>query len=531
MSTSFSRKTALSAVISALLMPAVSYADSIKGPSSSQTPYITPTADGWDVTSLITVGDSAKEAPYRMVGIPDGLGAVAGKFNPANGEYVADKAFMTVFLNHELGSTLGVQRAHGQKGAFVSQWTVHLNSLAVTRGEDLVRKVMTWDYATNQFVDTSGTTAFNRLCSADLPEKTAFYNPRKDRGFDGLIFMNGEESGNEGRAFAHIVSGSEKGTTYELPYLGKFSWENSVAHPNAGEKTIVVGLDDSTPGQVYVYVGEKQRYGNPVVQAGLQYGKLFGVKVTGFPSETGVLSGRFSLEDVSDLALGSGAELQNQSIVRGITEFARPEDGAWDTKNPKVFYFVTTGTSSSARAVGEQSARLYKLTFDSLKNPAKGGTIEMVVDRAELDNVDLETRPTGVAMFDNMTVDGAGNVLIQEDPGGNDYAAVTWKVDPSERKRKADGTINPEFASVIFTSDRARFAPPVAPFNNDEENSGVIEVTDIVRGARWAEHYRRYYLGDMQAHYKIDAAVDLELVEGGQLYLMASPAPDHDGKK
>jgi hypothetical protein len=50
------------------------------GPQSSQTPYIVPTAAGWEVVSLITVGDSAKNVDYRMVGIPDGMGALPGKF-------------------------------------------------------------------------------------------------------------------------------------------------------------------------------------------------------------------------------------------------------------------------------------------------------------------------------------------------------------------------------------------------------------------------------------------------------------------
>jgi hypothetical protein len=115
-------------------------------------------------------------------------------------------------------------------------------------------------------------------------------------------------------------------------------------------------------------------------------------------------------------------------------------------------------------------------------------------------------------------VDDRGDVLIQEDPGNNPYIAKTWKVDPS----------NPTAAVQIFESDRSRFLTLTAPFSVDEENSGIIEVTDIVRDAKWAERYRRYYLGDMQAHY---ANPDPELVEGGQLYLMASPAPDHDGKK
>lgn len=314
---------------------------------------MTPTAEGWDVTSLITVVDPAKTVCYRMVGIPEGLGAVAGKFD-RNGQYVADDAYMTVFMNHELRDTAGAVRAHGAAGAFVSQWTVHLNSLQVKEGEDLIRSAYVWDGS--KFVQPARPVTFNRFCSGDLPGKRAFYNPPTRKGFPELIYMNGEESGAEGRAFAHIVSGDEKGTSYELPYLGKFSWENSVAHPDAGDTTIVVGLDDGAPGQLYVYVGAKQRHGNPAERAGLQYGKLYGVKVPDVPLESaGPISGSFVLEDVSDLATGSGANLLAESVACGITEFARPEDGAWDVKDAKAFYFVTTGaTLGGAR----QTARL-----------------------------------------------------------------------------------------------------------------------------------------------------------------------------
>jgi hypothetical protein len=48
------------------------------------------------------------------------------------------------------------------------------------------------------------------------------------------------------------------GTSYELPALGKASWENVLAHPGTGMRTVVVGLDDSSgpvAGQVYIYVG------------------------------------------------------------------------------------------------------------------------------------------------------------------------------------------------------------------------------------------------------------------------------------
>jgi hypothetical protein len=525
------RTNALALAVGLTLASAVANADSFTGPQSSQTPYVVPTAPGWDVTSLVTVGDSAKQSPYALVGIPDGMGAVAGKF-AENGEYVADKAFMTVFLNHEVRPGLGVPRAHGTNGAFVSQWTVHLNSLQVKWGEDLIRRVLTWDATAGAFADTTGVAQFNRFCSADLPPLTGFFNPANGKGFKGRIFMNGEESGDEGRAFGHVVTGEEKGTSYELPYLGKFSWENSVAHPDAADKTIVVGLDDSTPGQLYVYVGDKQDYGNPVERAGLQYGKLYGLKVPGLPFENaGAVNGTFSLVDLSavptyidgnpnqaglqcqlsnaipvPVARQNGLSLQCHSAANGITEFARPEDGHWDTKNARVFYWVTTGATVQGSL---QTARLYKLTFDSLSNPS-GGTIELVRDASTMLTTG-DAAGTTARSFDNITVDAAGQVIVQEDPGNTSYIAKTWKIDPVTKAYVQ-----------IFESDRERFVSGTPGFlTQDEENSGVIEVTDIVKNANWYEAGRRYYLGNMQAHYAIPG----ELVEGGQVYLMASPRP------
>jgi hypothetical protein len=499
--------------VSLALAAAAVHAQSTTGPQSSQTPYIVPTAPGWEVVSLITVGDSAKNVDYRMVGIPDGMGALPGKF-AGNGGYVADKAFMTVFLSHELGATQGVPRAHGATGAFVSQWTMHLNSKQIMQGEDLITRVMGWDNLNKQFVDATGATQFGRFCSADLPARTAFFNPASGRGFDGRIYMKGEEAGNEGRAYATVVTGDEKGTAYQLPYLGRFSWENSVAHPNAGDKTLVVGLDDSSPGQVYFYVGDKQRSGNPVEQAGLQYGKLYGVRVNNGGAhygnglvklETGAINGSFELVDMSDIvALDSGAQMQTQSTARDVTEFARPEDGHWDTKNPNVFYWVTTGRSGA-------TARLYRFTFDSIANPT-GGTVETVLDSASLVGTDGQVARS----FDNMVVDGDGNILIQEDPGGSDYIAKTWKFNP------ATGV-----AVQIFENDRKRFLPGAPNFlTRDEENSGVIEVTDIVANANWYEAGRRYYLTNTQAHYGLPG----ELVQGGQVQMIVSPKPDGAGK-
>jgi hypothetical protein len=62
--------------------------------------------------------------------------------------------------------------------------------------------------------------------------------------------MEGEEVGNDDRTFAHITSGPGGRISYELPSLGKFSWENSLASPSEQDKTVVIGTDDSTAGQL-----------------------------------------------------------------------------------------------------------------------------------------------------------------------------------------------------------------------------------------------------------------------------------------
>jgi hypothetical protein len=486
------------------------------GPDSSAEPYLIPATagSGWETLALLSVGDVDEENGYAMVGIPDGLGALPGKFQ--EGRYVADKAYMTVFMNHEIGAGGGAVRAHGQAGAFVSEWAITLNSLEVKRGNDLIHTVYKWDAAANLFVFDAAI-QFSRLCSADLPAYKAFYNPASGKGFDGRLFLNGEESGVQGRQFGHVLTGDEKGTSYELAFLGRASWENSVAHPNTGDKTIVVGLDDtSSPGgEVYVYVGNKQSTGNPVEQAGLVGGSLFGIKVTNGGSNyangavplenAGAINGSFTLMKVTDPKyVGDGSVLQTFSTNNGFTKFARPEDGAWDTRDPRVFYFVVTGGINN-----NQGARLYKLTFsfDNDGNPT-GGTIAMIVDRKDL----LPAPPANVAQFDNMTVDGDGMVIIQEDPGGNTYLARVWQVNPSAPAGQR--------AASVLIHDPARFsAGPPAGLTIDEESSGIIEVTDLVKSANWFEKGRRYFLADVQAHYAIPG----ELVEGGQLLLIASP--------
>jgi hypothetical protein len=454
----------------------------LQGPSSSQTPYVVPLADGVVVQSILTVGDQVDD--YAMVGIPDGLGA----YDNGDGTF-------TLFLNHEIPLGSGVTRDHGANSAFVSTWQIDTDTREVLTGRDLIQDVATWDPDTASYNAAAQGVVLGRLCSADLPAKSAFWNASSQQGYDGRIFMDGEETGAEGRAFAHL----ENGTSYELPRLGKFSWENSVANPLEQNRTVVVGTDDSTPGEVYVYVGKKTKSGSPVDRAGLTNGQLYGIVVDGVATEdrtTGIggPSKRFSLHNHGNVENLTGAQLQAADDAAAVTKFNRPEDGAWDPTNPDDFYFVTTDRFDTVKTgTGTQvgRSRLWRLRFDNGRDPAAGGTIELLLDGTEPHQ-----------MFDNMTVDRHGHVLIQEDPGNQTYLARIWQY-----------TIATDELKAIAQHDPARFQPGVADplLTQDEESSGIWDAEEVL-GPGW-------FLLDVQAHYSTTA----ELVEGGQLLALWNP--------
>jgi hypothetical protein len=179
-----------------------------QGPSSSQTPYVVPLADGVETRSILSVGDDV--GGYRLVGVPDGLGVLG----------TGDGAFR-LFVNHELFPDVGIGRAHGGTGgAFVSDYTIDAATFEVRKGADLADEAWFWNDVDDLYEQRTGSAAnFSRFCSADLAAKSAFWDPATRTGYNGRIFMTGEEVA-EGRAFAHLVTGREHRTAWELPGLG-----------------------------------------------------------------------------------------------------------------------------------------------------------------------------------------------------------------------------------------------------------------------------------------------------------------------
>lgn len=515
--------------------------------------YIVPVMPGVVVRPIASSGDLLP-AGVAGTGAAVGGGATASVTGILDGLGLLDNGdgTFTLFANQELGAAKGATRAHGATGAFISRW--HLNQSTLKVGTLADQITTTFLYGGGTWSNAAPAT-FDRFCSADLPAATAFHNSASGKGLPaatGRLFMNGEESSN-GRGFAHAVTGAYAGQSIQLPHFGLAGWENLVACPYEQDKTVVVALDDTSPGQVYIYVGAKEALAGAAGNvkdwaqaAGLIGGTLYAVIGNGQLNEqrtadtgfVGVGAGkgvalRFALAQVNTpanvAAYATGAAMDARTAQVGGTYFLRPEDGAWDPLNPDTFYFVTTdrfdtvkngGTGAATATIGR--SRLWKLKFDDIANPANGGAITMLIDGSE---------DPGPQMLDNLGIDRFGRILLQEDPGNEEHSAAIWvydtglgtlrkvaKHDPSRFGDRGYGSAGVNGAKVSsiapYDGDSAFAANPAVTGRSDEESSGIVDAQDIL-GPGW-------FLAGVQAHSITDMPQAQE-VERGQLAALYVP--------
>ncbi len=515
----------------------------VQGPSTTRGPEYLPSAAGVVTVSIASNGNgngiftnelytrlSSGAVDYRLVGLPDGMGIFRDATDLQGGTFSA-------LVNHEGGNTTGIVRAHGSRGSFVSLWRIKADAsdLRVIGADDLATTIKLWNtgtnayetydssrpmptYANNVIADYStpdpSRNGLSRLCSADLAEPSAFRFG--GLGTDARILLNGEEAGPAGRAFAFIASGPETGTAYELPEHGDYSWENNLACPFPQAKTVCIGTDDATPGNVYIYVGNKQATGNEVEKAGLVNGQLFAIVIDGVTINGGgqsiedrafvlgnAANGRresapFRTIEITDAKNRTGAYLQGLD-AQGQMNFARPEDGAWDPLAKDRFYFVTTDAFSG-------NSRIWVMTFNDIANPQNGGTVTMLGDGSNpasfAGGIISANGLTDVRMMDNICMTKNGLVVIQEDVGNQARLGRMWSYDTkTDTIREIAGA-----SSNLYLTGAPNF------LTQDEEASGVVDARDIL-GPGW-------FVLNNQSHFSIPG----ELIEGGQLLALFDPA-------
>jgi glycerophosphoryl diester phosphodiesterase len=356
--------------------------------------------------------------------------------------------------------------------------------------------------------DPDATLTFNRFCSGYLAQY----------GFEGgPIWFAPEESGADGRGWAV----SADGTALALEGLGRYSKENVVAasqyRADNSDKTVLFSTEDSSDGEIYMFVGQ-QTEDDP---NGFKTGDLYVLRVEGADYEGQIgasTTAKWTKVDENVALSPDGKVLSDWVNAEGhSTNFQRPEDIAEDSNHPGTFYFVTTGSkekpggnpnSSSDDATTPPEAenpygRLYRFTLDS-NDPTRPVQFDFLLEGGF---------GKGVS-YDNITVDANGHVLIQEDEtafGGDVMKAEgrdarIWSYDIASGEvvplyEIVQGAAGPEFDT----------GKPGA-----WETSGIIEIPSTASA-------ESSYLFDVQAHTVTTPQVlNGNYVEGGQL-LIAVP--------
>lgn len=508
---------------------AIALSSNIAGANSAAPIYMEGVASSVKLTPIVSAGDMI--GTYLVPGIPDGLGVVK----------TGNK--LRIITNHEWSGANAIAAGRNSasgltQGSFISEMHYDLTSKSVTKAKDFITDVVWYNYASAKFgtkpvapadaaiIDEyktpNHTSLLNRFCSATLAPEGSFFDKSSGLGFPGAVFLAGEEGGDESRGFVSDMNGQ----LVQIPGFGLAAWENFIPVPNKGKTTAVMGMEDGSAidSQLWMYQGVKTKTGAWYEKAGLTNGSAYVLAQdpsapVANDNEIRANYGKNKAFKVKFAKIDStvnGKTQNDQAREKGI-ELARVEDGSFDPKNPNDFYFVTTESNKDPKAtapnpatptVSRDGGALWRLRFADISNPSKGGTLELLLDGSE---APLLSKP------DNITVDGAGNVLIQEDPGNNALVAriVSYRI-----KDGAVGVVA-KFKDEYFAEGAASF------ITKDEESSGIIDVTELL--SKGKSDKNRYYMYVAQIHGPIAkarpdvAADDLTLpkaIEGGQWYIM-----------
>lgn len=494
--------------------------------------YMEPVAPSVTLKPFLTSGDLI--GSYQVPGIPDGLGVLK------------DGNRLRILTNQEwsaTNTTAAVRNSAGgqTKGSFISELTYNTKTGTVTQAKDFLTDVIWYNYVNGTYgkygsapIGAAPTDAFgtvnhggllNRFCSSTLAPAGTFYDEKSKLGYMEPVYLTGEEGSDESRAFAVNMEGQ----MVQMPGMGLAAWENMKPVPTGNKVTALMGSEDgsATDSQLWMYVGEKTKTGKWYEKAGFTGGSSYVLSsvasaVVANDNEIRSKYGKGSSFKVGFSKVDNtlNGKAQNELAKSLGIEFARIEDAHFDPMNPNDFYFVTTESNKDAKATAANPATptitrdggaLWKLTFADLTKPAKGGTLTMLLDGSESPYLN---KP------DNIVIDDLGNILIQEDPGNNAHVArvVAYRI--------KDGKIGvlAKFKDDLVVDGRVGF------ITKDEESSGVIDVTDMLKSSKTDKS--RYYMLVAQVHStpalaRPDIATGntalAGAVEGGQWYIMEVP--------
>jgi hypothetical protein len=504
----------------ALAVAALATAMGVAGPTLADTsvkPYVEPVGGDYEVRPLFSVDDKvpllggASGQQYRMVGIPDGLGA------RPDGDGTS-----TLYMNHELGYTALSEPVVGgpkNRGAIVSQWVLDEDGdpVAGRRAYDSI-------YDEDELLgpapvvgnEAQMPSQFARFCSGFLA------GPRQ--GFDRWIYLTNEEDASastfDGMGGLSVAIFDDE--LHTLPALGRYSKENTIVQPGRGNRTVIFSFEDgpaTLDNQLYMYVGTKDRSAGASVleRNGLVDGSVYVFRALDSApnSERTFTSGSVSGEwvEIPNADELTANELEAASDAVGAMTFVRPEDGAFNPNNRNEVIFDTTGSSSGADDGVNELGRLYSLRLHP-GNPLKPARLSIVY------NADTIVAAGGDIAISPDNLDLSRRQLMINEDGTTESRAVMaakgrdgsiWRFDLDKRPVHAVGVDAATATRVAQLDPPGRDGLPVGP--GVWETSGIIDASSLFGSDTW--------ISDVQAHPPTTAPGGPTVtVEDGQLFLM-----------
>ena len=376
------------------------------------------------VKSLITFNDILSNG-YVFPRLPDGLALIHNR-----------DGLVDIFVNHELALDKVNEYAK------VSKLTVDKTGRIIS-GELI----------------EDGSGKYERFCSATIFTENGFKTP---------LFVTNEEI--EGGIVVAYDTVTKNKT--EMPWLGKFSHENTILMPNKNNKTIAFTTEDGEPNhsQLYMFISDNPtNFLNGIGQLYVLIGKN---NITSFQDlQKGIIyNGHFQPVTWNWMTQNS-TELEKEVQNLNALDFMRLEDADYNKVDSSLIYITDTGSDEFGEKY--EDGRLYQFEI-----------IEPSFNRADNANVINYTNNYKVKisiLLDGDDGDDLRNpdniatskksIMIQEDL--NDYNII-------------DGGVNARVLKYDFTSHNLN---PVAivdqsqdishPKAGEWESSGIIEVFNI----------------------------------------------------
>jgi hypothetical protein len=403
---------------------------------------------GWTTQPIISAGDTVPETgasgqQFRMVGLPDGLGV-----DQASSGHRRKGSAIRVLATHEMPQAELSEPRVGrpkQRGAFASELLLTRDGKVIS-GRRAFDRVYQDGMLVGPAADASNTTpAFSRWCSAFLAGAS--------EGLDRPIFFANEESGptaGGGPTTSFSPLGSQSVAIFDneahaLSALGHFPRENTLVMRGTGKRTVILSTEDgprNTDSQLYLYIGEKDRSSrDPLARNGLVGGKLYVfASDDARDDENQILQGdtiHGSWKEIVGAATLSDVQTEAAADAVGAFGFVRVEDGEFDPKAKRDFWFNTTGDQGArpeADPHTNELGRLYRLRFDG-DDPLAGAALTQAY------NADQVTAAQDSPFSpDNLAV-GKRFVAINEDgTAGSAADGTTGSRDDMDRRNR-DGSI------------------------------------------------------------------------------------------